>query len=45
MKLYTNDGFSYDGMSELTVTNLRSELGKTTVFISEDDYLQLMAVK
>lgn len=38
MKLYTSDGFFYEGMDEETVIRLRSELGRTTVFITEDDY-------
>lgn len=41
MKLYTSDGCSYEGMDEETVTRLRAELGKTTQFISMDDYLKL----
>lgn len=41
MKLYTNDGCSYAGMSAETVTALRAELGRETVFISEQEFLAL----
>jgi len=39
MKLYTSDGTSYEGMDESTVTVLRTELGKSTTFVSEAEYL------
>lgn len=33
--LFTSDGFIYNGMDASTVTQLRSALGKTTVFVDE----------
>lgn len=39
MKLYTSDGCSYAGMTEAVVTALRADLGCTTTFVSETDYL------
>lgn len=38
MELYTSDGFAYRGMDEATVTRLRIELGKTTVFVDKNGY-------
>ena len=38
MKLYTSDGCSYEGMSAETVTSLRSELGRSTEFVSKEEY-------
>lgn len=42
MRLYTSDGCSYVGMSEETVIRLREELGRTTIFITEAEYNQLL---
>ena len=38
MKLYTNDGCIYEGMSEETVAALRTELGKSTTFVTREEY-------
>lgn len=38
MRLYTSDGCAYVGMDEATVARLRTELGKGTVFITEEEY-------
>ena len=38
MKLYTSDGCSYEGMSQDTVTRLRTELGKDTIFVDKQTY-------
>ena len=38
MKLYTSDGCSYEGMSAETVSALRSELGRSTEFVSKEVY-------
>lgn len=38
MKLYTSDGCAYEGMSEETITTLRSELGRLTTFVTKEDY-------
>ena len=38
MKLYTSDGCSYEGMSEETVTALRTELGRSTTFVTKEEY-------
>ena len=38
MKLYTPDGCAYEGMDADTVTRLRTELGRETVFTTQDAY-------
>lgn len=38
MKYYTSDGFSYCGMTQELITTLRAELGKTTIFITKEEY-------
>ena len=38
MKLYTSDGCSYEGMDQETVTRLRTELGRETVYITKEEY-------
>lgn len=38
MILYTSDGFKYEGMDEITVINLRLELGKSTAFVDKDTF-------
>jgi len=38
MKLYTSDGCSYEGMTEETIIRLRSELGKSTIFIDKETF-------
>jgi hypothetical protein len=38
MKLYTSDGCSYEGMSEEVVIALRTELGRSTTFVSKEEY-------
>lgn len=43
MQLYTSDGFAYFGMDESTVTALRSELGRSTTFVTKDIYDQYLA--
>lgn len=43
MKLYTSDGCSYEGMSEVTVINLRLELGRSTTFVDKATYDALVA--
>lgn len=45
MKLYTSDGSSYEGMDADTVTRLRTELGKTTVFITEAEFDVIVAAR
>lgn len=42
MKFYTSDGFSYEGMSEETVIALRLELGRSTTFVTEEEYNAIM---
>ena len=42
MVIYTSDGCCYTGMSEETVVALRTEIGKTTTLISEQDYLAIL---
>lgn len=44
MKLFTSDGCSYNGMDEETVIRLRSELGRDTVFITEEQYRLIVEV-
>lgn len=36
--LYTSDGCKYEGMSDVTVTSLRTELGKSTTFVDKATY-------
>lgn len=36
--LYTSDGCAYQGMSDEMVTSLRTELGRTTTFITKAEY-------
>ena len=43
MTYYTSDGCRYDGMDTDTIIQLRAELGKDTVFISQQDYLSIIA--
>lgn len=43
MKLYTEDGCSYDGMDADTVTRLRTELGKDTQFVDQQTYEDYIA--
>jgi hypothetical protein len=38
MKFYTSDGCSYEGMDQETVTRLRTELGRETVYITKEEY-------
>jgi hypothetical protein len=38
MKLYTSDGCAYEGMSEEVVTTLRTELGRSTIFVTKEVY-------
>jgi len=38
MKFYTNDGCSYEGMDQETVTRLRTELGRETVYMTKEEY-------
>lgn len=38
MRFYTDDGCSYEGMSEETITSLRTDLGKSTTFVDEATY-------
>lgn len=42
MKLYTSDCCAYDGMDQDTVTNLRTDLGHETHYITEEAYLALL---
>lgn len=41
--LFTADGFTYGGMSEETVTQIRLALGKPTVFVDEATYAAFIA--
>lgn len=38
MILYTDDGWKYEGMSEQIVIALRTELGRSTVFVDQETY-------
>jgi len=38
MKLYTSDGCAYEGMSAEVVTALRLELGRTTAYVTKEEY-------
>jgi len=38
MIFYTSDGCRYEGMDQDTITRLRTELGRTTTYITEDEY-------
>lgn len=42
VKLYTSDGCAYEGMDEETVTRLRTELGRETTYITEEQYKELL---
>jgi hypothetical protein len=42
MTYYTSDGNSYTGMSMETVIALRADLGRTTTFIDETTYTELL---
>lgn len=44
MKLYASDGCSYEGMSAETVSALRTELGRSTTFVSKEEYEEYVAV-
>jgi hypothetical protein len=43
MKLYTSDGCAYEGMTQETVTTLRAALGRSTTFVSEQEFLSWLA--
>lgn len=43
MKFYTSDGCSYEGMDEATVIALRTDLGRSTTFVTEEEYNTIMA--
>jgi hypothetical protein len=43
MKLYTSDGCSYEGMDEETVTRLRTELGRSTTYVTKEEYDVIIA--
>lgn len=45
MKLYTSDGASYEGMSEEIITTLRAELGRSTTFITQEEYAAIIAAQ
>jgi hypothetical protein len=45
MKLYTSDGSSYDGIDQSTVTRLRTELGRDTVYITKEEYDSLIVAQ
>lgn len=45
MKFYTSDGCSYEGMDQETVTRLRTELGRETVYITKEEYDTLIAAQ
>lgn len=45
MKLYTADGYSYDGMSQALVTTLRTALGLSTTFVDEATYDTFVAAQ
>jgi hypothetical protein len=38
MEFYTSDGCSYEGMDQETVTRLRSELGRETIYVTKEEY-------
>lgn len=38
MKFYTADGCAYEGMDQDTVIRLRTELGRTTIFVDQATY-------
>lgn len=38
MKFYTSDGCSYEGMSADLVTSLRTDLGRSTTFVTKEEY-------
>lgn len=42
MVFYTSDGCSYTGMAQETVIRLREELGRTTEFITKEQYETLL---
>jgi hypothetical protein len=43
MKLYTSDGCSYGGMDQDTITRLRTELGRETVYVTKEEYDAIVA--
>jgi hypothetical protein len=43
MKFYTSDGCSYEGMDQETVTRLRTELGRETVYVTKAEYDVIIA--
>lgn len=45
MKLYTSDGGSYEGMDQETVTRLRTELGRETVYVTKEEYDAYIAAR
>ena len=45
MQYFTSDGCSYTGMDEATVTRLRTELGRTTVYVDEATYNSIIAAQ
>lgn len=38
MIFYTDDGCTYEGMSENTIISLRADLGKPTTFVDKATY-------
>jgi hypothetical protein len=38
MKFYTSDGCSYEGMSAEVVTALRAELGRSTTYVTKEEF-------
>ena len=45
MKFYTSDGCSYEGIDQDTITRLRTELGRDTAFITEEEYNAFIAAQ
>ena len=41
MELYTSDGCKYTGMNVETVERLRAELGRSTTFITAEEFAAL----
>lgn len=42
-ELFTSDGCAYRGMDKETVERLRSELGKSTEWVTKEVYEQIVA--
>lgn len=42
MVFYTSDGCKYEGMDSDTIIRLRSELNRNTVFITYEEYSQII---